>query len=43
VAAACNRGPTVIERKVTLNVPAACAANGGGYATYYGLGDFEPT
>jgi hypothetical protein len=43
VAASCNRGPTVIERKVTLNVPAACAANGGGYATYYGLGDFEPT
>jgi hypothetical protein len=27
---------------VTLHVPDACAANGGAYATFYQLGDFEP-
>ncbi len=40
--AACHEGPTIALRTVTLNVPAACAADGGAYATYYGLGDFEP-
>ncbi len=43
VAAACHKDPTVVARKVTLNVPAACAADGGAYATFYELGDFEPS
>jgi hypothetical protein len=30
------------NRVITVNVPAACPADGGAYATYYGLGDFEP-
>jgi hypothetical protein len=40
--AACHRDPTVVTRTVTLHVPDACAADGGAYATFYQLGDFEP-
>jgi hypothetical protein len=32
----------VTTRKVVANVPAACAVDGQGYATYFALGDFEP-
>lgn len=41
-AAACRKDPVVTTRTVTLHVPAACPADGGAYADYYALGDFEP-
>jgi hypothetical protein len=42
-AAACHGEPAVTDRAVTLHVPQACAADGGAYAEYEALGDFEPT
>ena len=39
---ACRKDPTVVVRTVTVNVPAACAGDGGAYATDYEYGDFEP-
>jgi hypothetical protein len=41
-ALACSKGVVVTTRDVTVNVPASCKVDGGGYATYFGLGDFEP-
>jgi hypothetical protein len=42
LAAACHKDAVITTRTVTVHVPAACAADGGAYAEYYGLGDFEP-
>ena len=41
-AAACHKDTIVTTRTVTAFVPASCAVDGGGYATYVALGDFEP-
>jgi hypothetical protein len=41
-AGACRKDPIVTDRAVTLHVPQACAADGGAYAEYEALGDFEP-
>ncbi len=41
--AGCSKGGTVHDRSVTVHVPAACPAGSAAYATYEGLGDFEPS
>ncbi len=40
--AACSKDAVVTTRQVVANVPAGCAVDGKGYATYFALGDFEP-
>src|SRR5580704_4649120 len=39
---ACDRAPHVTSRTVTMHVPPACAVDGGAYAEYFALGDFDP-
>lgn len=41
-AIACSKDAQVTTRTVTVNVPAACAVDSKGYASYFALGDFEP-
>ena len=42
LAAACHPAPQVTTRVVTMYVPQACAADGGAFADYFALGDYDP-
>jgi hypothetical protein len=48
LSSACHGGGTVTKRAVTMHVPSGCLSagqvlDGGGYAKFYGSGDFEAT
>ena len=42
VAAACHPAAQVTTRTVTMYVPQACALDGGAFADYFALGDYDP-
>jgi hypothetical protein len=43
LAASCHPSPKVTTRTVTMYVPQACAADGGAFADYFALGDYDPS
>jgi hypothetical protein len=39
---ACTKTPTVVDRQVTVHVPAACALSSSAFGTFYPRGDYQP-